>query len=134
MEMSKYELLKRLNGMNFACKCAASKSDKELARRAPFMVGRGEPIFWIRASDTYTDLQRNYLLALAAANDHRKEVPHLSSAAVYATLVDPEWCPRKNSGGGGSLLWTRMYGKCQGTLPGPVVPRPSPRLGRTRKR
>ena len=96
-EMSKFELLTILDRASFTCKCAASKSDKAHARRSPYTDGKGERIFWILAGWSYSDLQRNYLILLITAGDHKKAVPHLSSSPTYAKLLDPDWRPKKRA-------------------------------------
>ena len=93
-ELSKYELLMRLEELGFALRIADSDTDVKEARKFPYRAGSPK-VWWLRGGKGFEDLSARYMILLVTAHVHGKDVPHLQQAKVYHQLIDPEWRPRK---------------------------------------
>ena len=84
-EMMLYELIKSLELEKWQCNMACTRKQVREARDAPYNINvEGSPrVWWIKATDEFRHLSRDYLILLLTANTHQEPIPHFAATASY---------------------------------------------------
>ena len=89
-DMSKYELLLKMNDDGWQFRQVHSRKERQHARDHSYARGSDERVWYAGPGDKIEDLKTMYFVALLTC---ACAVPHLAPSAVYHKLLDPSWAP-----------------------------------------
>jgi hypothetical protein len=84
-DLEMFELLAALQGAGWEPKCTLTTSSKKAIQKLDYLAGQPKAFYWHAPGFTLT---KEYLILLLDYEKHKKPVPHLAHARVYAALLD----------------------------------------------
>ena len=100
-ELSKFELVMRLEAAGWTCKIAWASEAVKKAKSEPYdrdVVPKVQ-VWWLdgRIEPASCHFDRPYMMCLLSADTHKKPVPHFMDSSVYELIMDSQWVrkPRK---------------------------------------
>ena len=96
-EMTKYELMTRLEDSGWKLQLVSGKRALQTARSCPYKHLESPLEWYIREKDGLGEIKPVYLQLLLTAGDYREPIPHFATMDEYRKILDPSFVvvPRK---------------------------------------